>query len=617
MFNIQEELKKLPSKPGVYIMKDENQHIIYVGKAINLKNRVRQYFQQSAQHTAKTHMLVSNIAEFEYIITDSEVEALVLECNLIKQHRPKYNILLKDDKAFPYIKLTVNEHFPRVYLARKVEKDKAKYFGPYTNSTVKEVISLVNSLWQLRTCHKKFPRDIGRGRQCLNFHIGCCRAPCSGLVSEDEYDKMVAEVIQFINGRHSDILKRLEAQMAEHSENLEFEKAAELRDKILAVRMLDDKQRVEQSTNDDQDVIALTRADDEALVQVFFIRGGKMTGREHFMLEGVEFLTREEAMTGFVKQFYGETTYIPKEILLETEINDREIISEWLSELKGHTVTISVPKKGPKLDLVKLAYQNASLTFGQIGERLKREKQRTEGALDEIQNALGIDISLKRIEAYDISNIQGFESVGSMVVFENGRPKNSDYRKFKIKGVLGPNDYAAMEEVVSRRFSRYKAELLEQTEGGKFSTPPDIIFIDGGKGQVASAEKALAELGVSIPVCGMVKDDRHRTRGLYYNGVEINMPNNSEGFKLVTRIQDEVHRFAIEYHRKLRADAQIKSVLDDIPGIGGTRRKALIRQFGSVEGIKNAELAALASAESMNIKAAQAVYDFFHKGEEQ
>lgn len=614
MFNIPEELKKLPQKPGVYIMKDEDGYIIYVGKAINLRSRVRQYFQESSSKTLKVRNMVSRIAEFEYIVVDNEMEALILENNLIKENKPKYNILLKDDKTYPYIKVTLNEKYPRIYIVRKVLKDKAKYFGPYTNvGDIKQTIGLIHELWPIRRCQKKFPRDLYKERPCLYHYIGQCDAPCNGLISEEDYGKYINEAMQLLNGKYEGILSSLKKKMEAYSENLEFEKAAEVRDNINAVRSLRETQKIESASYDEQDVIAIARAEDEALAQIFFIRGGKITGREHFMLDTVLDTSREETMTAFLKQFYSETSVIPREIILDTDISEKDIITEWLSVLRGTHVTITVPQKGSKYKLANLAYKNASLTLNQFGDKLKRENERTRGALDEIEEALNADIYIHRIEAYDISNIQGYESVGSMVVFEGGKPKRSDYRKFKIKGVLGPNDYASIEEVIRRRFNRYINETSDNEEKseGKFSTLPDILFIDGGKGQVGAALKALKELGIDIPVCGMIKDDRHRTRGLFFDGQEILMPYTSEGFKLITRIQDEVHRFAIEYHRKLRAKAQIKSVLDDIPGIGPVRRKALLAHFGSIEGIMSASLEELAAADGMNKNAAESVYNFF------
>lgn len=614
MFDIREELKKLPDKPGVYIMKDENEHIIYVGKAKILKNRVRQYFQDSANHSPKVISMVRRIKSFEYIVTGTEVEALILENNLIKKHSPKYNIMLKDDKTYPYIKLTVNEMFPRIYMTRKHDKDKAKYFGPYTSSgAIKETIDIILKIWPLRRCVKKFPRDIGKERPCLNFHIGQCLAPCQNNVSQEEYNQMIENIIDFLNGKHTEIIKNLEDEMNNASENLEFEKAAEIRDKILSVKKLNERQIIENMSMEDRDVIAFARAGGEALVQIFFIRGGKMTGREHFLLNNADGITRNELITDFVKRFYGGTTFIPKELVLQEKLNDEEDILKWLSFVKGQKVIATYPQKGEKFRLVELASKNAIIVLEQFGEEMQREKRRTFGALAEIKTALNIDFDLNRIESYDISNTQGVDSVGSMVVFEYGKPKRSDYRKFKIKTVFGANDYASMKEVITRRFLRYLKENEENDSNGKFNKLPDMIFIDGGRGQINIVIEALSKLELYIPVCGMVKDDKHRTRGLIYNNEEILFNTNSEGFKLITRIQDEVHRFAIEYHRKLRGQTQVKSILDDIKGIGSNRRKALIKHFGSVDNIKKASVDELKSVETMNETAAKSVFNFFRE----
>ncbi len=613
-FNIQEELKKLPDKPGVYIMRDCADEIIYIGKAKVLKSRVRQYFQSSSQKNLKVSSMVPNIVRFEYIVTDTELEALILECNLIKKHDPKYNVLLKDDKSYPYIKLTTNEHFPRIYMVYKLDNDKAKYFGPYTSmKVIHETVDLVQSIWGLRRCAKVFPRDVGKGRPCLNYDIGQCHAPCALKIAEEQYDKLVAEVLSFLNGKHENIIERLTTEMQKFSDDLQFEKAADIRNKIFAVKRLKEKQKLDNVAGTDQDVIAFASEKNEAFVQLFFIRGGKMVGNESFMLNFAEETSNEEIMTGFIKQFYGETTYIPKEVLIQYDISDKELLTKWLSTIKGFNVTISVPQKGEKQRLVQLAAKNAQISLAQFGEQLRREAGRTIGALQEIQEAIGIDKKLTRIEAYDISNTMGYESVGSMVVFENGKPKRSDYRKFKIKYVIGANDYKSIEEVISRRFMRYKKEILEEgsEDYGKFAKLPDILFIDGGKGHVHAAKSVLDSLNISIPICGLVKTDKHRTRGLVYNDEEILLPPNSEGFKLITRIQDEVHRFAIEYHRKLREKALMRSVLDDVPGIGGTRKKALLKHFGSIEKVMRASAEELCQVDGMNKKAANAVYDFF------
>ncbi|TCK93481.1 excinuclease ABC subunit C [Natranaerovirga hydrolytica] len=619
MFDIQEELKKLPDKPGVYIMKNKNDEIIYIGKAINLKNRVRQYFQSSRNMMTKIQKMVSHISYFEYTVTDSELEALILESNLIKQHKPKYNTRLKDDKHYPYIKVTVNEAYPRVVFTRQMKKDKSKYFGPYTNGTaVKETIDLIQKIWKIRTCNRNLPRDIGKQRPCLNYHIGQCSAPCQGYVSEGSYNKMIDEIMSFLGGKFDKVTKDLEEKMQEAAHNLEFEKAAELRDQINSVKSISEKQKAINASMEDQDIIAFARAFDEALVQVFFIRSGKLIGKEHFRLDKVEELSREAVMTTFIKQFYSGTPFIPKEIVVQEDIEENELIAQWLSEKRGQKVYIKKPVKGEKSKLVELAAKNAMLTLEQFGERIRREEKRTQGAVKEIEKYLGVDFEIKRIEAYDISNIGGFQSVGSMIVYEEGKPKRSDYRKFKIKWVKGPNDYASMEEVLTRRLThaiREAKELEEkglEKEYGKFTKLPDIIFMDGGKGQVGIAQKVLNHLNMNIPVCGMVKDDMHRTRGLYYNNEEIVIDKHSEAFKLLTRIQDEVHRFAIEYHRKIRSKNQVQSILDEISGIGEVRRKSLIKHFKSVEKIKKATVEELESVDNMNKKSAEAVYHFFH-----
>ena len=617
MFDIQEELKKLPQKPGVYLMKDENGHVIYVGKAVNLKNRVRQYFQSSRNQTAKTRSMVPNIKEFEYIVTDSEMEALLLECNLIKKHHPYYNILLKDDKTYPYIKVTVQEPFPRIFITRRMTKDKAKYYGPFTDVlAMKETVETLHKLFPIRKCKKVFPRDFGRERPCLNHHIGQCIAPCSGNVPEEVYQGYIKDAMDFLEGKHEGILKKMEQEMMEAAENMEFEKAASLRDKIRSIKSVAERQKMSNMGLGDADVIAFVRAFEECLVQVFFIRSGKMTGRENFTLTAFEEQSRAEILTAFVKQFYSGTAYIPKEIILQEALveEEAELIAAYLSERRGSKVTLTVPVKGEKHKLVELAHKNAMLIFEQFGEKLKREEQRTKGAMEELRQALGLPGELKRVEAYDISNTQGFESVGSMVVFEDGRSKNSDYRKFKIKTVVGPNDYASMKEVITRRLNH---ALKEKTEGkiSSFTRLPDLILMDGGKTQVHAAEEVLQAFGMDIPVCGMVKDDKHRTRGLLFHEEEIHIPLTSEGFKLVTRIQDEVHRFAITYHRKLRDERNLHSVLDDIKGIGQVRRKALMHHFGSIEKIAEAEVADLLEVEGMTIPAAEQVYLFFHQEE--
>lgn len=613
MFDIKEELKKIPKMPGVYLMFDKNDIIIYVGKASILKNRVRQYFQTS-NNSIKVKNLVKKIHRFEYIVTKNEVEALILENNLIKKHSPKYNIRLKDDKTYPYLKLSINEMFPKLVITRKVINDKAKYFGPYTNSTLlKENLNLILKIFPLRRCNKKFPRDLNKERPCLNYHIGKCKAPCNLLISPEDYNFMIENVLNFLSGKHSDILNTLENEMLEASNNLEFEKASEIRDKIFAIKSLAQSQLVENTSDDDKDVIAFARADDEAMFQIFFIRGGKITGRENIMLNNISHLTRNDLMLSFVKQFYSGTPFIPKEIILQEEIDDKENILNWLSSLKGKKIKITTPKKNEKLKLVEMAYNNAKLTLERFGEQIIREKQRTVGAIEEIRKKLNLNKYLKRIEAFDISNNQGVYSVGCMVVFEDGKPKKTDYRKFKIKTLSSPDDYGSIQEVIERRFSRYLQEIISDDDTKKFSTLPDIIFVDGGKGQVNAVKKVLNNLNLNILVCGMVKDDFHRTRGLIFNNKEINFEKNSEAFKLVTRIQDEVHRFSIEFHRKLMEKSLKSSILDEISGIGQTRKKNLLKHFGSIDNIKKASIDELKSVSGMNLKSAQTVYEFFSK----
>lgn len=624
-FNIEEELKKLPGRPGVYIMHDEHDDIIYVGKAISLKNRVRQYFQSSRNKSTKILQMVERIRRFEYIVTDSELEALVLECNLIKEHRPKYNTMLKDDKTYPFIKVTLGEEYPRVLFSRTMKKDKSRYFGPYTSAgAVKDTIDLIKKLYKIRSCNKTFPRDIGKERPCLYYHIGQCDAPCQGNFTKEQYRESVAQAVDFLAGNHAPVIKMLEEKMNQASEEMEFEKAIEYRDLIRSIHQVSERQKITNEDGEDKDVIALavddaddTVANADAVVQVFFIRGGKMIGREHFFLRVALQDTKSVILNSFVKQYYAGTPFVPKELMLETDIEDHELVEAWLTEKRGQKVYLRIPKKGTKEKLVEMARENASIVLRQDRERIKREEGRTIGAVHEIEDLIGVDRAM-RMEAYDISNISGFESVGSMIVYEKGKPKRSDYRKFKIKSVQGPNDYASMEEVLTRRFShglQERRELDEKGMGyemGSFSRFPDLIMMDGGRGQVNVALHVLDKLGISIPVCGMVKDDFHRTRGLYYNNIEVPIDTRSEGFKLITRIQDEAHRFAIEYHRSLRSKGQVHSILDDIEGIGPTRRKALMRTFKSLEAIRDASFEELANAESMNARSAQQVYDFFH-----
>ena len=612
MFDIQEELKKLPGKPGVYIMHDEKADIIYVGKAISLKNRVRQYFQSSRNKGAKIEQMVTQIRRFEYIVTDSELEALVLECNLIKEHRPKYNTMLMDDKAYPFIKVTVEEPFPRVMLARKMVKDKSKYFGPYTSAgAVKDTIELIRKLYQIRSCNRKLPRDIGKERPCLNYHIHQCKAPCQGYISQEEYRESVNEVIHFLNGNYDVILKELEEKMEEASEALEFERAIEYRELLTSVQKIAQKQKITDTAGEDRDILAVAVEEEDAVVQVFFIRGGRLIGRDHFYLKIAKGETQSEILSSFIKQFYAGTPYIPPRLMLPEEIEDRTVIEEWLTKRRGHRVRLIVPKKGTKEKLVELAKKNAQLVLSTDKERLKREEGRTIGAVKELEKLLGLT-GIVRMEAYDISNTNGFESVGSMVVYEKGRPKRNDYRKFKIKGVQGADDYASMEEVLTRRFEHGLREKEEGKEMGGFTLFPDLILMDGGKGQVNVALRVLDKLRLNIPVCGMVKDDSHRTRGLYYQNEEIRIDKDSESFKLITRIQDEAHRFAITFHRQLRSQGQVHSILDDIPGVGPARRKDLMRHFENIEAIKNATVEQLKELPSMNEKSARDVYNFFH-----
>ena len=612
MFEIQEELKKLPGKPGVYIMHDESDAIIYVGKAISLKNRVRQYFQSSRNKGIKIEQMVTHITRFEYIVTDSELEALVLECNLIKEHRPKYNTMLMDDKGYPFIRVTADEDFPRIMLARKMKKDRSKYFGPYTSAgAVKDTIELIRKLYCIRSCSRRLPQDIGKERPCLNYHIHQCKAPCQGYISREEYRKAIDEVLQFLNGNYELILKELEGKMQEASGNLEFEKAIEYRELISSVQKIAQKQKITDTAGEDRDVLAVACEEEDAVMQVFFIRGGRLIGRDHFYLKIAKGDSEKEILASFIKQFYTGTPYIPSELMLQEEIEEAGVIEEWLTKKRGHRVHIRVPKKGTKEKLVELAQKNADMVLKADRDRLKREEGRTVGAVRELESLLGIR-GIIRMEAYDISNTSGFASVGSMIVYERGKPKRNDYRKFKIKGVKGADDYASMEEVLTRRFEHGIREREEGKELGGFTSFPDLIMMDGGKGQVNAALKVLGKLGISIPVCGMVKDDNHRTRGLYYQNIEIPIDRNSEGFRLITRIQDEAHRFAVTFHRQLRGKQQIHSILDDIPGIGEIRRKDLMRHFENIDAIKNATVEELKKLPSMNEKSANDVYRFFH-----
>ena len=617
MFQIEEELKKLPGQPGVYIMHDAKDAIIYVGKAISLKNRVRQYFQSSRDKTAKIKQMVSKIARFEYIVTDSELEALVLECNLIKEHRPRYNTMLKDDKTYPYIKVTASEEYPRILFSRQMKKDKNKYFGPFTSAgAVKDTIELIRKIYRIRACSRKLPQDMGKDRPCLYYHIHQCDAPCQGYISQADYQKSVKQAVRFLNGQYEPVMKYLEEKMRTASETMEFEKAIEYRDLLDSVRKVAQKQKITSQSMEERDIIAMAKDERDAVVQVFFVRDGKLIGREHFHMNLTGSESKAEILNSFVKQFYAGTPFVPHEIWVQEELEDAEVIASFLTARRGQKVRFVVPKMGEKERLVELAEKNAKMVLSQDKEKIKREELRTIGAMNQIGSWIGLS-GIKRVEAYDISNISGFESVGSMIVYENGRPKRNDYRKFRIRTVQGPNDYASMREVLLRRFSHGLEETKKlQAEGGdlamgSFTRFPDLLMMDGGRGQVNIALEVLRELQLEIPVCGMVKDDNHRTRGLYYQNVEIPIDRHSEGFQLITRIQDEAHRFAIEYHRSLRGKEQVRSVLDDIKGIGPARRKSLMRTFKTIEAVREASVEELEAAPQMNRAAAEAVYIFF------
>ena len=617
MFQIEEELKKLPGQPGVYIMHDAKDTIIYVGKAISLKNRVRQYFQSSRDKTAKIRQMVSKIARFEYIVTDSELEALVLECNLIKEHRPRYNTMLKDDKTYPYIKVTASEEYPRILFSRQMKKDKNKYFGPFTSAgAVKDTIELIRKIYRIRACSRKLPQDMGKDRPCLYYHIHQCDAPCQGYISQADYQKSVKQAVGFLNGQYEPVMKYLEEKMRTASEMMEFEKAIEYRDLLDSVKKVAQKQKITSQSMEDRDIIAMAKDERDAVVQVFFVRDGKLIGREHFHMNLTGSESKAEILNSFVKQFYAGTPFVPHEIWVQEELEDAEVIASFLTARRGQKVRFVVPKMGEKERLVELAKKNAKMVLSQDKEKIKREELRTIGAMNQIGSWIGLS-GISRVEAYDISNISGFESVGSMIVYENGRPKRNDYRKFRIRTVQGPNDYASMREVLLRRFSHGLEETKKlQAEGGdlamgSFTRFPDLLMMDGGRGQVNIALEVLRELQLEIPVCGMVKDDNHRTRGLYYQNVEIPIDRHSEGFQLITRIQDEAHRFAIEYHRSLRGKEQVRSVLDDIKGIGPARRKSLMRTFKTIEAVREASVEELEAAPQMNRAAAEAVYIFF------
>lgn len=622
MFDIEEELKKLPAKPGVYIMHDEADTILYVGKAVNLHNRVRSYFRKIHGRGPQIEKMVQQIARFEYIVTDSELEALVLENNLIKENSPKYNTLLKDDKTYPFIKVTVSEEFPRVLFSREMKKDKSRYFGPYTSAgAVKDTIELLNKLFKLRTCNRVLPRDLGQERPCLNHHIGQCLAPCQGYISQEEYRKRVDQALDFLGGNYNMILKDLEKKMQDAAEELNFEEAIRCRDLFESVKSVSQKQKITHSDGEDKDIIAMAQDEQDAVIQVFFVRGGKLIGREHYYMTNVSGLPRRDILQQFIQQFYAGTPFLPRELMLQEAVEDMEVLEQWLSSKRGSRVYLRVPQKGTKEKLVELAGQNAALILSKDKEKIKREEGRTIGAVKEIAALLHLE-HISRMEAFDISNISGFENVGSMVVYEKGKPKRSDYRKFKIKTVSGPDDYACMKEVLARRFVHGMEEREElaakkmDAEYGSFTKFPDLLLMDGGKGQVNIALEVLKELEIDIPVCGMVKDDNHRTRGLYYHNQEIPIDKHSEGFKLITRIQDEAHRFAIEYHRSLRSKTQVKSVLEDIPGVGETRRKALMRHFKSIDEMKNATVEQFSAIPEIPENIARGIYNFFHAEKE-
>lgn len=603
MFDIQEHLKQLPSEPGVYLMKDKFNNIIYVGKAKVLKNRVRQYFQSSKNHSSKVKSMVKNIDRFEYIITDSELEALILECNLIKKYKPKYNVLLRDDKTYPYIKVTTNEDFPRVLKVRKVLKDKAKYFGPYTNTTaVNDTLDIIKSIYPIRTCNIDIEKAIKTNmRPCLNLHIKRCIGPCTGNITKEEYNKMIEEILLFLSGKEEKLINILKEKMSKCAMDFNFEEAAVYRDKIKSLEDMMEKQKIDSSTSDlNQDIIAMARAHDEACVQVFFVRNGKIVGREHFILEGVMDSTRESILGSFVKQFYMEQEYIPKEIIIEDDIEDSFILEEWLSAKKGQKVIIRVPQKGEKKSLIEMVRKNAIEYLEKFSDINKRKYEKSIGALEELKQILNLESIPKRIESFDISNIQGVDSIGSMVVFTNGKKDKKEYRRYKIKTVIGPNDYDSMAEIVERRL--------------KYGDFPDLMLLDGGKGQVSSVKKVLDKYNVEIPLWGMYKDDKHRTKGLISQEKEIELDRTSNLYRFVASIQEEVHNYAISYHRSLRNKSLTKSELDDIQGIGEKRKKALLNHFKDIEAIKNATFEELLEVESMNKSSSESVYEYFRKG---
>lgn len=624
MFDFKAQLKILPDKPGVYLMKNSLGEIIYVGKAKVLKNRVRQYFQNSKNHSEKVKAMVKNIAEFEYIVTDSEMEALILECNLIKKHSPKYNISLKDDKFYPFIKITTNEDFPRVFITRNFAKDGNKYFGPYPNAgAVHETIKLIRKIFPLRTCKKLIFENGKHTRPCLNYHIKKCNAPCEGHISKDEYKHMIDEIIDVLSGRDKSLINKLKNDMQEASMNLEFEKAASFRDKILAIESIAEKQKVFKSQDNDEDFINIYKDEKDCAVQVFFLRDGKVTGRENFILENSAYEDDSVIISQFIVSFYGGTPKVPKNIYIPlSNDDDNDALEEFLTIKRGSKVFVKVPIKGEKKEMLELVKSNAKVTLDQFKDKILRDKEINRLCLEEIQELLELDSMPIRIEAYDISNIQGVDSVGSMIVFEDGKAKNSDYRRFRIKTVKNANDYDSMREILERRFSHGLKEIKEIQErqlkfsSGKFSNFPDLIMMDGGKGQVNVALEVLQKLGINIPVCGLVKDDHHATRGIIYNNKELIINRTSNLMQMIRRVQDEVHRFAITYHRSLRDKKTLHSILDDIPNIGQKRRMALLMKFGSIDNIKKATVEELLETESIDNKAATSIMAYFKNHEQ-
>lgn len=619
MFDFKYQLKILPEKPGVYIMKNSLGGIIYVGKAKILKNRVRQYFQSSKNHSEKVKAMVKNVSEFEYIVTDSEMEALILECNLIKKHKPKYNILLKDDKRYPFIKVTVNEDFPRIFMTRRLVRDGGKYFGPYTDvSAVYETLELIKKIFSIRTCKRVITENGKHTRPCLNYQIHICDAPCAGFISKADYDEIVKQIVDILNGIDTSVIKDLKASMLQASENLEFEKAASYRDKIAAVKKITEKQKIMTGSFENEDYINIDRDEKDSCINIFFVRDGNINGREHFIIENTVGEEDADIISEFIKEFYGGTAFVPKTIYVPA-VSDIELISSWLSMKKESKVEVKIPLKGEKKDILLMSKKNANVVLEQFKLKIMKDKMANAKTINELASVLNLEYVPKRIEAYDISNIQGVDSVGSMIVFEDGKPKNSDYRRFKIKTVKGANDYDSMREILTRRFKHGLDEVKSVQErnlelsAGKFCIFPDLILMDGGLGQVNIALEVLKEFNIDIPVCGMVKDDRHNTRGLIYEGTEVNLRGKQEVKNLITRIQDEVHRFAITYHRSLRNKRVLHSVLDDIPNIGERRRKELLKKFKSIDNIKNASYDELIETESIDKKAAMSVVEYFRK----